>query len=623
MTPFPASWHRRGPGIVAAAAVVAIMAMVILLAGKATEPLRERLFDGMIGGRAGAVSSKVWVVEIGAANADGAAWSRGDLAALITTLAAAKPAAVGLDIVLSQGCAPGAETDALAKAMALVPVLTGFVVPGAAGNIPHPQLPFAAMTNAPGWDALGAETACPAFADASAGAVLISLSGGRDGRIRAAPAVAFVAGQPFAGFGVELASRAAGWPTPIVGGGNGGWLRQGWLRLGWLRLGATTTALDVTGQFRFVPMPPSRRAANTVAADAVLAGTAAAIPAGAVILIGSALPEKGALRASRATPLHPSVHLQADIVEQLLTGKPFSRPPAAPLIEAAAAALGGLLALVMVIRLPPVAAALTAGLIASAWGATAWATAVWGQHLFDPLLPGLAIIGTATAALLAEARASRTAEGNLARRMRQHLPASLVDRVSHGTAPVRLIGEMRQITALFTDIEGFSDLTRRLPPQALVGLLDTYFTALTRIIVSRGGMVDKIVGDAVHAFFNAPVDQPDHVDQAIRAATEIRDFSARFAQSPTAAAVGFGRTRIGVETGPALLGDVGSGGRTDYTAHGDAVNMAARLQEASKSLGTTVLIGPRAAELTTHMLGDAREIELRSFGQVRVSTLPD
>ena len=618
MTPFPASWHRRGPGIVAAAAVVAIMALVILLAGKATEPLRERLFDGMIGGRAGAVSSKGWVGEIGTVNAQGAAWSRSDLAELITTLAAAKPAAIGLDIVLSQGCAPGAETDALAKAMALVPVLTGFVVPGPAGNIPRPQLTFAAMTNAPGWDALGAETACPAFADASAGAVLISLSGGRDGRIRAAPAVAFVAGQPFAGFGVELARRAAGWPTTIVGGE-----KPGWLRLGWLRLGATTIALDATGQFRFVPMPPSRRAANTVAADAVLAGTAADIPVGAVILIGSALPEKGALRASRATPLHPSVHLQADIVEQLLAGQPFSRAPAAPLIEAVVAAIGGLLALVMVLRLPPVAAALMAGLIASAWVAIDWATAVWGQYLLDPLLPALAIIGTATAALLAEARASRTAEGNLARRMRQHLPASVVDRVSDGTAPLRLIGEMRQITALFTDIEGFSDLTRRLPPQALVGLLDDYFTGLTRIIAARGGMVDKIVGDAVHAFFNAPVDQPDHVDQAIRAAGEIRDFSARFAEIPAAAAVGFGRTRIGVETGPALLGDVGSGGRTDYTAHGDAVNMAARLQEASKLLGTTVLIGPRAAELTTQRLGDAREIELRSFGRVRVSTLPD
>ena len=611
MTPLRAAWRRRAPGIFAATAVAALMAAVILLAGKATEPLRERLFDGMIGARALSVSDKVWVVEIGAVNAAGEAWSRTDLAEVITLLAATKPAAIGLDIVLSQGCAPGPESDALVKAMATAPVLAGFVVPGPTGNIPRPQLPIAVMPNAPAWDAQGAETACPAFQAASKGAVLISLSGGRDGRIRTAPAVGFVAGQPFVGMAVQLARYAAGWPTPILGGGDPGWLR----------LGDVTIPLDQAGQFRFVPMAPSRRAGQTVAAAAILAGTMPKMPPGAVILIGSSLPEKGGLRASRATPLHPSVHLQADTVEQLLAGQPFSRSPTAPLTEAAVAVIGVIVTLMMVFRLPPVAAALAASLAAAVWACTAWATAVWGNHLLDPLLPAVAILGAATAALLAEARASRTAERNLSRRMRQHLPASVVDRVTDGTAPLRLLGEMREITALFTDIEGFSELTRRLPPQALVGLLDEYFTGLTRIIAARGGMVDKIVGDAVHAFFNAPVDQPDHVDQAIMAAGEIRDFSASFAQRAAASAVGFGRTRIGVETGQALLGDVGQGGRTDYTAHGDVVNMAARLQEASKTLGTTVLIGPRATDVTTLALGEATEIDLRSFGQVRVSTL--
>ena len=615
MTQAPAfaSWHRRAPGIVAGLAVAVLLAGLILAGQTATEPLRERLFDAMIAGRAGAVSDKVWVVEIGATNAANAPWSRGDLAALITTLAATKPAAIGLDIVLSQDCAPGPQMQALITALASAPVLTGFVVPGPAGQMPAPQLPIAVMQNAPAWDAAGAETACPAFQAASKGAVLISLSGGRDGRVRTAPALTFVAGQPFAGLGVELARHAAGWPAPIFGGGDPGWMR----------LGGVTIPLDSMGQFRFVPQPPARRAAQTVAAAAVLAGTAPTLPQGAVILIGSSLPEKGALRASRATPLHPSLHLQADSVQHLLSGRPFSRKPAAPLIEAGAALAGVLLVLVAVLRLAPVVAAAVASLLATTWVAATWATAVWGDQLLDPLLPALAMVGAAFAALLAEARASRSAEANLSRRMRQHLPALVVDRVADGTAALHLKGEMREITALFTDIEGFSDMTRRIAPQALVALLDPYFTGLTRIIAARGGMVDKIVGDAVHAFFNAPVDQPDHVDQAVRAARDIRDFASQFAQSPQAAAAGFGRTRIGVETGQALLGDVGQGGRTDYTAHGDAVNMAARLQEASKSLRTTVLIGPRAAALTTQALGPVSVIDLRSFGQVAVATLPD
>ena len=613
MTQAAAFWRRRGLGAVAALAVACAIAAVILGASGATEPLRERLFDTMIGGRVAAVSDRVWVVETAAFNDSGTDWSRGDLARLITVLAARKPAAIGLDIVLSQTCAAGPQTDALVRAMATVPVLTGFVVPGPDGNLPQPQLPIAAMQNAPGWNAAGAETACPAFAAVSAGAALISLAGGRDGRIRMAPAVAFVAGQPFAGMGVELARSAAGWATPIVGAGTPGWLR----------LGATTIALDATGQFRFVPTNPARRAHQTLAANAVLAGQLPEIPPGSVILIGSALPEKGGLRASRASPLHPSVHLQADVVEQLLTGQPFSRNPFAALTEAAAALIGSLIAVALVWRHSPGAAALGALTAAAIWAAAVWGVAVWGDQLLDPLLPAMAILGASAVALLAEARASRRAENRLSQRMHQHLPASVVAMVSDGTAPLHLTGQMREITALFTDIEGFSDLTRRLPPQALVALLDDYFTGLTRIIANRGGMVDKIVGDAVHAFFNAPIDQPDHVDQAIFAAAELRAFARIFAQTAAAKAVAFGRTRIGVETGQALLGDVGQGGRTDYTAHGDAVNMAARLQEASKTLDTTVLIGPRAASLTRQPLLPAVQIDLRSFGQVWVAALPE
>ena len=380
MTPAPAFVRRRGPGLLAAAAVIGAVALVILGAGKTTEPLRERLFDTLIGGRAAAGSDRVWVIEVGATNDTGAAGSRADLARLITRLAAAKPAVIGLDIVLSQGCAAGAETDALVQAMRGAAVLTGFVVPGPVGSVPQPQLPIAVMKNAPAWDAAGAETACPVFAAAAAGAVLISLSGGLDGRIRTAPAAAFVAGQPYLGLAVELARRGAGWPTPILGGGNPGWLR----------LGGVTIPLDAAGQFRFVPMPPARRAAQTLAAAAVLAGQIPDIPPNAVILIGSALPENGGLRASRASPLHPSVHLQADAVEQLLSGRPFSRKSFAAVLEAAVAVIGGGLAVLLACRLPPGRAAVAAWLVAAVWAAVAWAVVGWGNQLLDPLLPAAA-----------------------------------------------------------------------------------------------------------------------------------------------------------------------------------------------------------------------------------------
>ena len=602
-------WRRRGPGVLAALTVAASVAGGIRFAPDAVSPLRERMFDAIIGARAAPEAPSVWVIEVGALNQAGAAWSREDLARLITRLAARDPAVIGLDIVLSQGCDDPAQNAALAAAMRHAPVLTGFLVPGSVDRPPSPQPPLAVMQDAPAWDAPGAETACSALQDVAAGAVLVSLAGGPDGRVRMAPAAVFVAGKPFPALGVEVARRAAGWPPAILGKGDPGWLR----------LGEMTVPLDASGQFRFVPTPPDRRAGRTVAADRILGGAGPDIPSGAAILIGSALPEKGGLRPSRAGPLHPSVHLQADVVEQLMAGQAFSRRPSASTYEAAVAMIGGIGVLALTIFLAPMRAALAAGLVALGWVGFSVAMAIWGDRLVDPLLPAAAIIGAAAAALLAEASASRRAEGNLSARMRQHLPGTVVDRVTDGSGPLHLAGEMREITAVFTDIEGFSDLTRQMPPQQLVALLDPYFTGVTRIVAAHGGMVDKIVGDAVHAFFNAPLDQPDHVDQAIAAAAAIRDFAARFASD--AAGVKFGRTRIGVETGPALLGDVGQGGRTDYTAHGDAVNMAARLQEASKTLETTVLIGPRAAALTTRTLAAAGEVELRSFGRVRISTL--
>jgi adenylate cyclase len=606
MTAWAGAWRRRWPGFVAAAGVA--LAIAALIVGGAVTSLRERMFDTMIGGRAGDLSPMVWVVEIGSVNEQGQSWSRGDLARLIKRLTIAQPSVIGLDIVLSQDCAATKDNTALATALAAAPVLTGFLVPGP--DQPAPQPPIAVMAEVPAWDATGAEVACPMFQDAATGAALVSLPGGADGRVRMAPTAVFVAGRPFPAMGVEVARRLKNLSPAILGQSAGAWLR----------LGSQSIALEDAGQMRFVPRPVARRRAQTIAADQILAGAGSDIPAGAAILIGSSLPEKGGLRPSRASPLHPSVHLQADVVEQLIAGSAFVRPLSAPGIEATATLVGGAVVLALSLVLSPLGAALAAGLVALVWVVFAYGLAVWGSVLLDPLMPSLGILAAAGAALLVEAAASRRAERNLSTRMRQHLPGTLVDRVSDGTAPLHLVGEMREITALFTDIEGFSDLTRQMPPQALVAILDRYFTAVTQIIAGHGGMVDKIVGDAVHAFFNAPVDQPDHVDQAIAAAAAIRDYAAGFAA--TEKAVGFGRTRIGVETGPALLGDVGQGGRTDYTAHGDVVNMAARLQEASKTLGVTVLIGPRAALLSSHVLVPADEVELRSFGRVRVSTLP-
>jgi len=135
----------------------------------------------------------------------------------------------------------------------------------------------------------------------------------------------------------------------------------------------------------------------------------------------------------------------------------------------------------------------------------------------------------------------------------------------------------------------------RAGPEELVATLDQYFEGVAGIVIKYGGMIDKIVGDGVHALFNAPLDLEDHPQRAVECAIAIQAWSEGFRRRAPAAAMELGRTRIGIETGAAVVGDVGVQSKLDYTAHGDAVNMAARLEACNKELGSAICVGPAAA----------------------------
>jgi adenylate cyclase len=190
---------------------------------------------------------------------------------------------------------------------------------------------------------------------------------------------------------------------------------------------------------------------------------------------------------------------------------------------------------------------------------------------------------------------TRRREAFVRRRFEQHLAPAVVQRIIEQRSPEKLAAESREVTALFTDVEAFTAMTHRAGPEELVAMLDQYFEGVAAIVVAHGGMIDKIVGDAVHALFNAPLDLDDHPRRAVECALAIHAWTEDYRERPLPAASGFGRTRIGIETGRAVVGDVGLGAKLDYTAHGDAVNAAARLEAANKELGSTICVGPVAA----------------------------
>jgi class 3 adenylate cyclase len=169
-------------------------------------------------------------------------------------------------------------------------------------------------------------------------------------------------------------------------------------------------------------------------------------------------------------------------------------------------------------------------------------------------------------------------------------------------------GEMRNVTVFFSDIAGFSSFAEKMPPAALVSLMNNYLSAMTDIIEEHGGYVDKYIGDSIVAVFGAPLEDPDHARHAVRAALRCR---ARLEELNQTAAAFQGHKlghRIGLNSGEALVGNIGSRRRFNYTVMSDAVNLASRLEGANKYFGTSIM----ASEMTVALTGTTfawREID--------------
>jgi adenylate cyclase len=157
-------------------------------------------------------------------------------------------------------------------------------------------------------------------------------------------------------------------------------------------------------------------------------------------------------------------------------------------------------------------------------------------------------------------------------------------------------GRRCEIATLFTDIAGFTPLVESLDPETLTSLLGEYLAGMTEIVFAHEGTVAKIIGDAMHVLFGAPVEQPDAASRAIACALALDERAEAFRGEWTARGVKLGTTRIGVHAGPAIVGNFGGGRLFDYTAYGDTINAAARLEAVNKQLGTRICVSAVAAE---------------------------
>ncbi|HRT04422.1 MAG TPA: adenylate/guanylate cyclase domain-containing protein [Kiritimatiellia bacterium] len=302
---------------------------------------------------------------------------------------------------------------------------------------------------------------------------------------------------------------------------------------------------------------------------------------------------------------YPGVEIHATMLDDLLAGD-FLRDVPGPLVAAwflllalaagvaAASARSGwqsALAAIVLIPLPALAgfAAWPAGYVLPAAGGMVGAV--------------LALLGGAIANFVLEGRQKLFLKGAF----KHYLSADVIEQILRDPGSLKLGGEKRELTIFFSDLQGFSTISEKLGPEDLTKLLNDYLSDMTDIILEEGGTLDKYEGDAIIAFWNAPLRQPDHAVRAVRAAVrcqrKLAERRAEFAQRTGATL----KMRIGLNTGPVVVGNMGSSNRFDYTVLGDAANLASRLEGANKALGTYLMIA-ESTWTQTHGAFPGREL---------------
>jgi len=329
-------------------------------------------------------------------------------------------------------------------------------------------------------------------------------------------------------------------------------------------------------------------------------------------------PMPGIYRAGVTRNSIPGVFIHATAVNMLLRGETLSEP--GPWLRAAI-----VLALTALAAVPALLLSAAPGAAVVAAGALLWAAAATAAFQGGMVLPLFQPVAAALIALGGILGFRFVVADKDKRYLRQafalYLPGPVVDRLVESAEPPALGGETRLLTVLFSDIKGFTSIAEGLGPEAVVRFLNRYLSVMSDTIEAHGGFVDKYIGDAVVAVFGAPLDDPDHARHAVEAALACqRNLDAAEGELglPDGQHVA---TRIGINSGEMLVGNIGSSRRFNYTVMGDAVNLASRLEGANKVYGTSVLV----SEETRTLCGGApafREIDrIRVMGRERPVTV--
>ena len=553
-------------------------------------------------------------------------WPRTVLADLVTKLGQNGAAAIGFDMVFPEPdrMSPAntlrfwPKSEALAglreeveklpsndqvfaEAIGTVPVVLGFIAAPQGTSIPETKTGFAHGGDDPRLFAPyypGAAASLKELQDKAQGAGSLNWIPDQDQIIRRMPMVISVGDTLYPSFAADMLRIAQGASTYMVKSSGASGEKAFGEKTGMvkIRVGDFEIPTEADGQMwiRFTPEAKERY----LPAWKVLNGEIGREDIeGRILLIGTSA---AGLLDLRATPLEasvPGVSLHAQAIEQILQGSFLQRPDFATAAELLYILVIGLLIAFLIYRMGALGSAVLGGAAVAAVIAISWYAFDAFGWLVDPIYPAVALtaiylVGTLVVFLRTERERNRVRHA-----FSHYMAPALVKRLADDPSRLRLGGETRDMTLLFSDVRGFTGISEGLDAEELTRFLNSLFTPLSNIILDEQGTIDKFMGDAVMAFWNAPLDDSAHPSHACSAALrmmrEMVTLNERWREEAEAKGRPFKPVRLGIglNTGICCVGNLGSETRFDYSVIGDNVNVASRLEGQSKTYDVGTVVG--------------------------------
>ena len=433
-----------------------------------------------------------------------------------------------------------------------------------------------------------------ALEEAAAGRGLFSIKPERDGIVRRVPMLMQAQGTVLPSLSFEILRVVTSTRTILVKSEKSG--------LKSVAVSGLELPTDLNGRLwlHFAHRDPS---IYISALDVLDESVAPAAIAGKLVLIGTSAAGLNDIKSTPVDPAVPGVEVHAQVLESALTRSLLSQPNYGIVVELCAAILLGILVIAFAPLLGPITLVAVGALFASLLIGTSWYFYAKHRMLIDftyPLLSTTAIyltlIFTSFVREQAQRRQIRSAFG-------QYLSPALIEQLAQSPEKLVLGGEQREMTIMFSDVRGFTTISEsyKNDPQGLTALMNRFLTPLTNAILDRKGTIDKYMGDAIMAFWNAPLDDKQHQLHACEAAIDMLERIDVLNQERAIEAKESGQTFIplnvgvGLNTGVCVVGNMGSDLRFDYSVLGDSVNLASRLEGQSKEYGFPIIVGSKTA----------------------------